>query len=50
MSEGRDAKPQQQPFSLYGQSPEDALRRALSTPPPPKPAKMVKNSDGKKKG
>jgi len=26
------------PFSLYGMKPEDALRKALSTPPP-KPAK-----------
>jgi hypothetical protein len=32
-------------LSLYGMKPEDALRKALSTPPP-KPAKKA----GKKKG
>jgi len=34
-------------LSLYGMKPEDALRRALSTPPPPKTKKPAK---GKKKG
>jgi hypothetical protein len=33
------------PLSLYGMKPEDALRRALSTPPP-KPQKKA----AKKKG
>ena len=33
-------------LSLYGMKPEDAIRKALNTPPPPKPAKKA----GKKKG
>ena len=35
----RPEKPSEKRLSLYGMKPEDALRRALSTKPPQKPAK-----------
>ena len=31
-----------EPFSLHGMTPEDALRKALSTPPPEKPVTCPK--------
>ena len=39
------SKPKTPRLSLYGMTPEDAIKKALSTPPP-KPAKKA----GKKKG
>jgi len=38
----KTGKPPKSTVSLYGMKPEDALRRALSTPPPPKTPKAKK--------
>jgi hypothetical protein len=35
----KSKKPKTKRLSLYGMKPEDAIRKALNTPPPPKPAK-----------
>jgi hypothetical protein len=44
-------KPQQPRLSLYGMTPEDALRKALTTPPPPdKPPERSKAKIKQRKG
>jgi hypothetical protein len=43
-----DGKAKKKPvsrLSLYGMKPEDAIRKALNTPPPPKPAKKPPKKD-----
>lgn len=49
--ENRRLKPAEKPgrLSLYGMTPEDALRRALSTPPPPPKTSQASKPAGKGK-